>query len=132
MTLTLTLYHHSELAAYHSASKDATETSYATYLVCGERRPDTMDVDEQDMDNGEDVVETTILLVAESDLDSTLVIFFNDHTVVSMLWVLADARGSFSQIFSVHIYSLSPSPIRVRRCRSVLSHLPDPSIRKQT
>ena len=128
----LTLYNHSELAAYHSASKDATETSYATFLICGERRPDTMDVDEQDMDNGEDVVETTILLVAESDLDSTLVIFFNDHTVVSMLWVLADARGSFSQISSVHIYSLSPSPIRVRRCRSVLSHLPDPSIRKQT
>lgn len=94
----LTLYNHSELAAYHSASKDATETSYATFLICGERRPDKMDVDEQDMDNGEDVVETTILLVAESDLDSTLGIFLDDYTVVSMLFVLADAQGSFSQI----------------------------------
>ena len=91
-----------------------------------------MGVDEQDMDNGEDVVETTILLVAESDLDSTLGIFLDDYTVVSMLFVLADAQGSFSQIYSVHIYSLSPSPIRVRRCKSILSHLPDPSIRKQT
>ncbi|THH12453.1 hypothetical protein EW146_g7679 [Bondarzewia mesenterica] len=89
-----------ELASYHFASKDASETSYATYLISGEERSsfsrraqdDEMDVDEEGTDDGEDAIETTILLVSEDDLEN--------------------AKGRFSRIFSIHVYSLSPSPIR--------------------
>lgn len=87
----------SELAKYHSDTKEGSENAHATYLITGvsrkppQQRParneDAMDVDEEtrdgsgdgemdddgaDSDEGEDIDETTVMLVGESGLESTL------------------------------------------------------------
>lgn len=87
----------SELAKYHSDTKEGSENAHATYLITGvsrkpprqrpSRNEDAMDVDEEardesgsgeeemdddneDSDEGEDVDETTVMLIGESGLES--------------------------------------------------------------
>ncbi|KAG6886239.1 hypothetical protein C0993_010801 [Termitomyces sp. T159_Od127] len=92
-----------ELAVYHENAPYQSQTSYATYVVCGEIDPPY--VDDMNMgygegkdaegeleDDGDDVPQVKLLLVNEPDLD--------------------DAKSQFTRINSIHIYSLSPSPLR--------------------
>ncbi|KAI0052277.1 hypothetical protein FA95DRAFT_1377918 [Auriscalpium vulgare] len=90
-----------ELARFHASSSTGADTPHATYLVSGEphvsstEKPadaDEMDVDDKDEDDGDYVPETKIALVAEDDLE--------------------DVKAQYRRIWSLHIYSLSPSPIR--------------------
>ncbi|KAH9899811.1 DNA polymerase subunit Cdc27 [Cubamyces lactineus] len=95
-----------ELAKFHKQSADKTTRSFATYLVSGEVFPvqgpsqgvsttqsqDDMDIDSEAVDGGEEDVPTiTLTLVGEKDLE--------------------DAKAKYARIFSVHVYSLSPSPL---------------------
>ncbi|KAH0582838.1 hypothetical protein H2248_010744 [Termitomyces sp. 'cryptogamus'] len=92
-----------ELAIYHENAPYRSQTSYATYLVCGEIDPhyaddlnmdygEGKDVDGDFEDDGDDVPQVKLLLVNEPDLE--------------------DAKSQFTRINSIHVYSLSPSPLR--------------------
>ncbi|KAA1477171.1 hypothetical protein DENSPDRAFT_844349 [Dentipellis sp. KUC8613] len=81
-----------ELAKYH-ADHQFTEVAYATYWISGEtntKADNGMDVDEDE--EGEEVAETTVMLVEESDLE--------------------EAKGNFINISAIYVYSLSPAPLR--------------------
>ncbi|TFY78031.1 hypothetical protein EWM64_g5983 [Hericium alpestre] len=96
------------LAEFHANAKGQGDTVFATYLISGEARPqggDEMEVDE-DEDTGDDVVETTVMLAGETELENT--------------------KGTFYRVFAVHVYSLSPSPIRDAN----LVCTPTPDLRK--
>ncbi|KAG5637288.1 hypothetical protein H0H81_005083 [Sphagnurus paluster] len=90
-----------ELAVYHDNAPYQSQTCFATYLLCGEVTPGDSDLDvDHDIgtdvkgeheDDGDEVPQTKFLLVNERDLD--------------------DAQGQFTHLDSIHIYSLSPSPL---------------------
>ncbi|KAG6891184.1 hypothetical protein C0995_008436 [Termitomyces sp. Mi166 len=97
----------SELSIYHENAPYQSQISYATYLVCGEIDPPyvdemNMDYDEgKDVegdfeDDGDDVPQMKLLLVNELDLEV----------------MRSDAKLQFTRINSIHVYSLSPSPLR--------------------
>lgn len=89
------------LDAYYRASRDSPDPSSATYMLTGEVIPPAslnhrMDVDvdmglEEPDDDSELVPLTKITLVGEQDLKN--------------------AKSQYSRILSVHVYSLSPSPL---------------------
>ncbi|KAG6821205.1 hypothetical protein H0H93_004026 [Arthromyces matolae] len=95
-----------ELANFHENAPYQSQTSYATYLICGEIDPpfmDEMNIDygkrkdvEEDGEDGEydgdDVPQIKFLLVNEPDLEN--------------------AKVQFSRVNSIHMYSLSPSQLR--------------------
>ncbi|KAI9509823.1 DNA polymerase subunit Cdc27 [Russula earlei] len=91
-----------ELASYHSERAGSLDAAHATYIIGGEPRTsyldsvrdaDAMTVDEQETDEGsEHVPETKITLVGEADLETS--------------------KEQYARIDFVHIYSLSPAPIR--------------------
>ncbi|KAG6866585.1 hypothetical protein C0991_002073 [Blastosporella zonata] len=73
----------SELAIYHHNAPNQAQTSYATYLVCGEIDPPYMDEMNMDYeqgkdldgdyeDDGDEVPETKLLLANESDLEGPI------------------------------------------------------------
>ncbi|KAI0267633.1 DNA polymerase subunit Cdc27 [Gloeopeniophorella convolvens] len=91
-----------ELAQYHSEHAGTVEGAHATYLIMGEprvsyldsiRNTDEMDVESEEVGEvSEEVLETKITLTSEAGLEHS--------------------KGQYAQIHSIHIYSLSPSPIR--------------------
>ncbi|KAI0279539.1 DNA polymerase subunit Cdc27 [Russula brevipes] len=93
-----------ELAHYHSEHAGSLDAAHATYIIGGEpcisyldsvRDADEMTVDHEGTDDGsgsEDVPETKITLISEADLETS--------------------KEQYTRIHFVHIYSLSPSPIR--------------------
>ncbi|PIL37208.1 hypothetical protein GSI_00901 [Ganoderma sinense ZZ0214-1] len=108
-----------ELATFHRNSVTPDTRSFATYLVSGEPVPqpraklasssqmtdDSMDVDSGwagDEEDQGDVPITTMTLVGENDLE--------------------DAKSKYARIFSVHVYCLSPSPLKDA------GHICDPSV----
>ncbi|GLB41826.1 putative DNA polymerase subunit Cdc27 [Lyophyllum shimeji] len=92
-----------ELAIYHDNAPYHSQTSAATYLLCGEAAPPAepedvnMDFDfGADMggeyeNDGDEVPQKKVLLVNERDLDT--------------------AKLHFRRLDSIHIYSLAPSPL---------------------
>ncbi|KAJ7173542.1 DNA polymerase subunit Cdc27 [Mycena filopes] len=86
-----------ELAAFHAADG---QKLAATYLLCGETRPERkrydedvdMDYDEDEDEEEEYVPQTEIVLVGEKQLESV--------------------QAQFITLESVHVYSLSPVAIR--------------------
>ncbi|TFY70189.1 hypothetical protein EVG20_g2816 [Dentipellis fragilis] len=81
-----------ELAKYH-AEHQFSEVAHATYWISGEtnmKADNGMDIDEDE--EGEEVTETTVMLVEESDLE--------------------EAKEGFLSINAIHVYSLSPAPLR--------------------
>lgn len=97
---------------------------HATYLLTGDVAPikatgsyrddvqDEMDIED---DNQEAIATRRILLVGEDDLESEFgrAICFNSPDVVKQA-----AKAQFTRAPSVHIYSLSPSAVRVRDTQS--------------
>ncbi|KAI9463294.1 DNA polymerase subunit Cdc27 [Lactarius psammicola] len=93
-----------ELAFYHSQHAGSLDAARATYLISGEPRvsyldsirdTDEMAVDEDDgemVEHSEDVSETKITLVGEAELENS--------------------KEQYARIDYIHIYGLSPSPIR--------------------
>jgi hypothetical protein len=72
----------SELATYHAVAPYQGQTCFATYAICGDQarqsQADTEDVDmeaamdddlDYEYDDGEDVSQTTIMLVNERDFE---------------------------------------------------------------
>jgi hypothetical protein len=117
----------SELAKYYASCTQDPAPS-ATYLIVGEDQlaPEdqdedlSMDVDDSrhlndDIDEeytgGEDVPQTKFLLVTESEFEGIL------HATTCHTAKCAftpDAKSTFRRISAIHVYSLSPSLIRVR------------------
>ncbi|KAI0638246.1 DNA polymerase subunit Cdc27 [Trametes polyzona] len=101
-----------ELAKFHEQSFDTPTRAFATYLITGELYPtsqskpngtstqtdDGMDVDSHPStspdhdEEEEDVPTTTLTLVGEQDLEA--------------------AKSRYARIFSIHVYCLSPSPLK--------------------
>ncbi|KAH9953885.1 DNA polymerase subunit Cdc27 [Russula dissimulans] len=90
-----------ELAFYHSEHAGSLDAAYATYIIGGEPRTSYMDslrdtdamaVDEEEEMGSEYVPETKITLVSEADLETS--------------------KEQYARIDFVHIYCLSPVPIR--------------------
>ncbi|KAE9399565.1 hypothetical protein BT96DRAFT_820536 [Gymnopus androsaceus JB14] len=96
------------LASFYAQTRQDNQSKLAaTYLVSGEiepetKQPDRMDIDEENAedkdaeyeDDGDEQVETTeVVLVGEQDLERV-------------------CKIQISKIFAIHIYSLSPAPIR--------------------
>ncbi|KAF9071542.1 DNA polymerase subunit Cdc27 [Rhodocollybia butyracea] len=92
------------LAAFYVKSRSESKL-VATYLVSGEveldpQASDNMDIDDEgapkdpeyEDDGAEEVQATEVVLVGEKDLEHT--------------------KSKFSTVFMVHVYSLSPAPIR--------------------
>ncbi|KAI9439843.1 DNA polymerase subunit Cdc27 [Lactarius indigo] len=91
-----------ELAFYYSEHAGSLDAARATYLISGEPRVSYLDSlrdaeemavdDEETVEDSEDVSETKITLVGEAELE--------------------DTKEQYARINYIHIYSLSPSPIR--------------------
>jgi hypothetical protein len=124
---------YSELAVYHATSRASQTPPAATYLITGEVAPlrpnrtyeDNEDIDmdyEEDMESEEEVPSVKNILVGENEVDGTMTLLY--------MWELLmmrcqGAKQKFTRIYSVIVYSLSPSPLRVRpytsHCYSCLS-----------
>ncbi|KAH9052895.1 DNA polymerase subunit Cdc27 [Lactarius deliciosus] len=91
-----------ELAFYYSEHAGSFDAARATYIISGEPRVSYLDSardaeemtvdDEETVEHSEDVSETKITLVGEAELESS--------------------KEQYARIDYIHIYSLSPSPIR--------------------
>lgn len=91
-----------ELAFYYSEHAGSFDAARATYIISGEPRVSYLDSvrdveemavdDEETVEHSEDVFETKITLVGEAELENS--------------------KEQYARIDYIHIYSLSPSPIR--------------------
>ncbi|KAH9165654.1 DNA polymerase subunit Cdc27 [Lactarius sanguifluus] len=91
-----------ELAFYYLEHAGSLDAARATYIISGEPRVSYLDSvrdaeemaidDEETVEHSEDVSETKITLVGEAELENS--------------------KGQYARIDYIHIYSLSPSPIR--------------------
>ena len=115
----------SELAFYHSEHAGSSDAGYATYVIGGEPRvsyldsvrdTDKMAIDDEEMDeDSEDVHETKITLVRETDLECARFPFAPAGIVPKPfpIPIFVASKEQYARIHFVHIYSLSPSPIHV-------------------
>ncbi|KAH9063981.1 DNA polymerase subunit Cdc27 [Lactarius vividus] len=91
-----------ELAFYYSEHAGSLDAARATYIISGEPRVSYLDSvrdaeemavdDDETLEHSEDVSETKITLVGEAELENS--------------------KEQYTRIDYIHIYSLSPSPIR--------------------
>ncbi|KAH8990363.1 DNA polymerase subunit Cdc27 [Lactarius akahatsu] len=91
-----------ELAFYYSEHAGSFDAARATYIISGEPRVSYLDSvrdaeemavdDEETVEHSEDVSETKITLVGDAELENS--------------------KEQYTRIDYIHIYSLSPSPIR--------------------
>jgi hypothetical protein len=124
----------SELELYwkhaSESSQDTRRPPSATYLVTGEQIPKRgrfeddfrMSIDTEDDVSGSqdgysdtedpDIPEVSVVLVHEPELEG-MHVFLPSCRILITGGCFEDVKSQFLRTYSVHVYSLSPSPIRV-------------------